>query len=132
MFFEIHSEEFEEWVLTARSRFEIMVQTLIDVAHLIELNTAHRVPLKTGRLEHSYKFVVTENTSNLIEVEVGYDASDPKSGFVYAEYQHDVIGTHQHPLRGEQFYLTNGIKSSKNEAMRMIETDYLSLFMGVK
>jgi len=118
--------EFQDWLLELENKFTTMVQTMIDVAHLVESNTMWRVPLETGRLEHSYKFVVVENNPNLIEVEIGYDAVDPKSGFMYAEYQHE--NELNHPFRGEQFYLKNGIQSSTNEAMVMIEKDYFSLF----
>lgn len=126
---EIHDEEFREWVSSAKSRFMDMVQTMIDVAHVVELHTAPLVPLETGRLEHSFKFVVTERTPDFIEVEIGYDASDPESGFVYAEYQHEE--DLHHPLRGEQFYLKNGIELSRNESFELIEVDYLSLFGGI-
>ena len=126
---EIHDEEFREWVSSAKSRFMDMVQTMIDVAHVVELHTAPLVPLETGRLEHSFKFVVTERTPDFIEVEIGYDASDPESGFVYAEYQHEE--DLHHPLRGEQFYLKYGIELSRNESFELIEVDYLSLFGGI-
>ena len=61
---------------------------------------------------------------------MGFDAVDEKSGFHYAQYQHDEILTEQHPLRGEQFYLTKGIMLSEDEVLELIETDYLSLFEG--
>ena len=127
--FEVDDSDFKEWANITRNNFSLMVQTMIDVAHLIELNTKWRVPLETGRLEHSFKFVVTENTSDFIEVELGYDAVDPRSNFMYAEYQHETTGLH-HPLRGEEFYLFKGIKSSLSDAFEFIERDYLSLFGG--
>ena len=126
---ELHDENFNEWANAVRSNFQLMVQTMINVAELIELNTQWRVPLETQRLEKSFKYTVTENTSEFIEVELGYDAADPKSGFVYAEYQHEHPELH-HPRRGEAFYLFKGIKSSIADGFELIERDYLSLFGG--
>lgn len=126
MFFEIESEEFEEWVLTARSRFETMVLTMVDVAELIHANTNQRVPLDTGRLEESFHWVLKEESSDKIMVEVIYDAEDPKTGFHYAEYQHNRLL--RHPKRGEAFYLYKGIQASKSMAYSIIETDFMSLF----
>ena len=125
----VDDSDFREWANVTKSRFPLMVQSLIDVAELIDLNTKWKVPLETGRLEHSFKYVVVEKNSEFIEVELGYDAVDPKSNFMYAEYQHETTGLH-HPLRGESFYLFKGIKSSLSEAFEMIERDYLSLFGG--
>ena len=125
--FEISSEKFEDWVSITRGKFPMMVQTMINVAELIELNTKWRVPLDTQRLEKSFKYVVTEKTSEFIEIELGYDAVDPKSGFMYAEYQHETTGLN-HPRRGEALYLFKGIKSSLSDGFDMIERDYLSLF----
>ena len=125
--FEVHSEEFEEWVLTARSRFETMVLTMIDVASLIHANTNQRVPLDTGRLEESYHWELREDNPERIIVDVIYDAEDPKTGFHYAEIQHQKV-RFNHPKRGEAFYLYKGIQASKSMAYQIIETDYMSLF----
>ena len=60
--FEVNAEEFYEWVNTARTRFETMVLTMVDVASLIHANTNQRVPLDTGRLEESFEWqLVKEN-----------------------------------------------------------------------
>ena len=124
--FEVHDEEFIEWVTTARSRFETMVLTMVDVAEVIHANTNQRVPLDTGRLEESYHWEVREDNPNFIKVDVIYDAVDPDSGFMYAFYQHQL--QLNHPKRGEAFYLYNGIRASKGMAYQIIETDYMSLF----
>ena len=127
--FTVDATEFEEWVNVTQGNFLMMVNTLINVAEMIELNTRPRVPVETERLRRSFKYVVTEKSSDFIELELGYDASDPKNGFVYAEYQHETTGLH-HPRGGEPFYLTKGIRSSLGDAFDMIEKDYLSLFRG--
>lgn len=126
--FTVDSSKFQEWVEITLNNFPLMVQTMIDVATLIESNTQWRVPLETGRLEQSFKYVVTEKTSDFVEVELGYDATDPRDNYMYAEYQHEH--RLRHPIRGEAFYLFKGIKSSIGEAFEMIEKDYLSLFGG--
>lgn len=126
LFIEVDDSEFKEWVEEARSRFETMVLTMIDVASLIQANTNWRVPLDTGRLEESYYWEVKEDNSDFIKVEIGYDAEDPESGFHYAEYQHNRLLNH--PKRGQAFYLYYGIQASKSMAYSIIETDYMSLF----
>lgn len=124
--FEINPEEFYEWVYTAQSRFETMVLTMVDVAELIHANTYMKVPLDTGRLEESFEWKLIEESSNFIQVNISYDAEDPKSGFHYAEYQHNRILNH--PKRGIDHYLYRGILESRDMAFRIIETDYMSLF----
>ena len=124
--FEVKADEFYEWVNTARTRFETMVLTMVDVASLIHANTNERVPLDTGRLEESFEWELVKETSDFIQVNVTYDAEDPDSGFHYAEYQHNHLLNH--PKRGEAYYLYNGIQASKSMAYQIIETDYLSLF----
>lgn len=123
----VETEEFEEWVETARSRFETMVLTMIDVAEVIHANTNWRVPLDTGRLEESFHWKLVEDSPDKVVVNVIYDAVDPKTGFHYAEIQHQNV-TFNHPKRGEAFYLYKGIQASKSMAYSIIETDYMSLF----
>ena len=127
--FRVDDSDFREWAEYTRNEFLTMTQTLINVAEMIDLNTRPRVPVETERLRRSFKYVITEKTSDFIELELGYDATDPKSGFTYAEYQHETTGL-RHPRGGEAFYLFKGIKSSLGDAFDMIETDYMSLFGG--
>ena len=122
----VDDSEFEEWVYTARSRFETMVLTMVDVAELIHANTNWRVPLDTGRLEESFHWELREENPDRIVVDVIYDAEDPKTGFHYAEFQHNRLLNH--PKRGQAYYLYNGIQASKSMAYQIIETDYMSLF----
>ena len=127
--FEIDDSDFKEWANITRNNFLMMTTTMINVAEMIDLNTRPFVPVETERLRKSFKYVFTEKSSDFIEMEIGYDAVDPRNGFMYAEYQHETTGLH-HPRGGEPFYLFKGIKSSLSEAFEMIETDYLSLFRG--
>ena len=123
---EVDDSEFIEWVDTDRSRYETMVLTMVDVASLVQANTNWRVPLDTGRLEESFEWKVIEDNSEFIKVEISYDAEDPKTGFHYAEYQHNHLLNH--PKRGQAYYLYNGIRASKSMAYSIIQTDYMSLF----
>lgn len=127
---EVDDSEFIEWVDTARSRYETMVLTMVDVASLVQANTNWRVPLDTGRLEESFHWILKEESSEFIRVEIGYDAEDPDTGFHYAEYQHNHLLNH--PKRGQAYYLYNGIQASKSMAYSIIETDYMSLFGRVR
>lgn len=124
--FTIDDSEFDEWVTTARSRFETMVLTMVDVAEVIHANTNWRVPLDTGRLEESFHWELREESLDRIVVDVIYDAEDPDTGFHYAEYQHNHLLNH--PKRGQAYYLYHGIQASKSMAYSIIETDYMSLF----
>ena len=123
----VEDSEFQEWVVTARSRFETMVLTMVDVAELINANTYMKVPLDTGRLQESFHWDLREESPDRIVVDIIYDAEDPKTGFHYAEIQHQNT-RFNHPKRGEAFYLFKGIKSSLSDGFDMIERDYLSLF----
>lgn len=127
--FTVDDSEYVEWAETTLAKFPTMINTMQNVAEMIDLNTRPYVPLDTGLLERSFKYVMVEQSSDFLEMEMGYDAVDPKSGFAYAEYQHETTGLH-HPRRGEPFYLFKGIKSSLGDAFDMIEKDYLSLFGG--
>ena len=131
-------KELQTYLSTVRGRYFTMLRSMIDVAELIKANTNQRVPLDTGRLEESYHWHVIEYNRELIEVEVVYDAEDPKSHFHYAEYQY-YMPTESHykkanrkgQMRGEQFYLLKGIQASETLAYEIIESDYLSLFGGI-
>ena len=123
----LQDHEFREWSELMMSKFQMMVQTMEDVASLVQANTYMKVPLDTGRLEESYHWQVVENTSDFIKVEVIFDAEDPDTGFHYAEIQHNTLHFN-HPKRGQAFYLYAGIQASRSMAYSMIETDYLSLF----
>lgn len=85
------------------------------------------VPLEEGRLIGSF-ITDLSSTFPVTEMTLGYSAYDEKSGFNYAEYQHDVIKTHQHPIQGVQFYLRKGIADAQGTVFTEIEEDYLSCF----
>lgn len=125
--FTVNTENYISWADKTISSFNRMVETMKNVAELIQLETIPLVPLDTSALEQSYVYV-TKRASPFIFLSLGFDIEDEKSGFHYAQYQHDVIRTEQHPRRGEQFYLTKGIIHSEEEAFHLIEQDYMSLF----
>lgn len=124
---EVNAEEFIDKMETVRSRFPQMVNTMKKVALIIEQNTLPYVPLDTSDLEQSFEFQYLESGYNIFLM-VGYDAVDENNGYHYAQIQHEK--DFNHPRRGEQFYLTQGITDSKMEMFEMINTDYLSLLMG--
>ena len=84
------------------------------------------VPLKTGKLIGSF-ITDIQSTYPMTEVTIGY-AAYAKNGFNYAEYQHDVIKTEQHPIQGVQYYLKVGLSHSAQLVFTEIEEDYLSCF----
>ena len=122
-------EETKTYLYTIRGRFSLMLQAMIDVAEVVHANTMPLTPLETGRLGESFQWQVMKYSRDFIEVEVKMDAVDPKSGFHYAEYQHDTFGLN-HP-HGQMWYLRAGINASKSMAYEIIESDYLSLFGGL-
>ena len=119
-------DEFRTWLYTVQGRYSLMLQAMIDVAELVHAETLPRTPLDTGRLGESFQWQTMEYDQNFIEVEVKMDAVDPKSGFRYAEYQHNTFGLN-HP-HGQMWYLKAGIHASRSMAYEIIEQDYLSLF----
>ena len=125
--FEVDTSQYEVWVEHTKARFVGMVQTMINVARIIELETAPLVPLDTSALEQSYDYQIVSN-SMFILMGVGYDAVDEDSGFEYAHYQHHY--DFNHPKRGTSRYLVKGIRHSESEWMELIATDYMSLFLG--
>lgn len=127
----VDDNSFREGITYAMNNFQLMVQTMIDVGYLIQANTYMLVPLDTGRLEGSFRVDVLEKNNDYVVVEAIYDAEDPDNGFHYAEIQHETL-SFNHPKRGQALYLREGIYSSRQMAMSMIKTDFLSLFSGVK
>ena len=123
----VDDSKFQEWVEEVRSNFHSMVETMKKVARVIELATVSYVPLDTSALEQSFDYQVVD-ASPFILLSVGYDAVDEKTGFHYAQYQHDNFLNH--PRRGIPYYLTTGIHDAKFEFFELIESDYLSLFHG--
>lgn len=123
-------EEFKTHLYTVRGRYSLMLQAMIDVAEVVKANTLPLTPLDTGQLGESFHWQVLHYSRDFIEVEVIMDAVDPKSGFHYAEYQHETFGLN-HP-HGQMWYLREGINASKSMAYEIIEQDFLSLFSGVK
>ena len=121
--------DYREWATMVLDNFQVMVNTMINLAEMIDLNTRPLTPVETERLRTSFKYVITERSSDFIEVEIGYDATDPYDGYMYAEYQHETTGLN-HPRGGGAFYLTRGIKKSIADGFDMIERDYMSLFGG--
>ena len=127
--FRIDTEPFIEYLHEVEMRFHSMVKTMQKVARIIELATVEYVPLDTSALEQSYEYTYVDN-SPFIVLGVGFDAVDEKSGFHYAQYQHD--NWFDHPRRGVPQYLTVGIHDAKFEFFELIRQDYLSLFFGGK
>ena len=123
-------DDFKTYLYTVRGRFSLMLQAMIDVAELIKANTLPLTPYETGQLGESFQWQVLQYSKEFIEVEVKMDAIDPKSGFHYAEYQHNTAGLN-HP-HGQMWYLKEGINTSKSMAYELIEQDYLSLFGRIK
>lgn len=122
-------EEMRTYLYTIRGRFSLMLQAMIDVAEVVHANTTVLTPYETGRLGESFQWQTIHYSREFIEVEVKMDAVDPKSGFHYAQYQHDTHGLN-HPY-GQMWYLRAGINASKSMAYEIIESDYLSLFGGL-
>lgn len=125
-------DEFRTWLYTVKGRYSLMLQAMIDTAEVIKAETLPLTPYKTGQLGESFQWTVLEYSRNFIEVEVKMDAVDPNNGFHYAEYQHNKELVHPPPRAGQQYYLREGIYHSESMVYELIETDYLSLFEGIK
>lgn len=125
----VDASEFEEELSNVKNRFHLMVDTMKSIAVLIEMNTMKYVPEDTTDLVQSYQSHVVPN-GDFIFLAVGYDAEDENDGFHYAEYQHNTTGLHHPKPTARPFYLKDGIMDSRGEIFSMIESDYMSLFIG--
>lgn len=112
---------FKEWAEASKQNvIATMKNTLLEASQIIENTTNPLVPYKTGLLESSYK--ESFHTSYpLVELEYGYSVS---GGWDYALIQHEKYPNKK--LRGQMYYLRDGIRMSKNEVMMIIERDYLT------
>ena len=152
--FKVNDEGFEEELIEIHNRFSKMVQTMVDVHHIIEaeMNARSLVPLDTGRLETSFYHQIYDQSPNSITLHSVFDAVDPKYGFHYAYYQHELIrggfgaysrytrskeightsksNHHRHGYRGTDHYLLKGVQGAESLIWRVIEQDYMSLFTG--
>lgn len=137
---EVHDEGFQSWVSTLEMQISVMKQTLINIAHIVELSADKYVPIDTRNLRDSF-FVMPFDSSSMdgmIEVEFGYSPIDPRDGFNYGEYTHtgidyrtgNAINWHRPSAQAE--YLEKGLIETESEIFREIEGDYLSLFRSVK
>lgn len=97
-----------------------------NFASVLEMNTREYVPLRTGELEDSFRWSIN-STSKFVELNVGYSAISD-NGFEYSVIQHEK--EFNHPLRGTDHYLADGIRDSTGAFFVMMETDFLSLFGG--
>ena len=140
---EVHDEGFQRWLSTLEVRLTTMIQTLMNVAQIIELNTQKLVPYDYDKpwggqhLETSFKAVPTGNpVKGFIEVEIGYSSIDPRDGYDYAEYVHQGYDwrtgkpLHFQKATAQARYLWTGVTLSRKEGFKEIETDYFSLFGG--
>lgn len=137
---EVQDEGFQQWISNIEMQISTMKQTLINIAHIVELTTDKYVPVDTHRLAESF-FVMPFDSSSMdgmIEVEFGYSPIDPRDGFNYGEYTHtgidwrtgEPINWQKPSARAE--YLEQGFIETEDEIFREIEGDYLSLFRGAK
>ena len=141
---EIHSEEFEQALSEVEMKVHTMVNTLQEVARLVESTAEPLVPYDFNKprssphLLDSFVAVPTGEAHNgMIEVEIGYSVLDPRDNYDYAEYTHIGIdyrtGDLIHWQKGsaESQYLLKGLNRSFEESMRLIKGDYLSMFGGL-
>ena len=71
--FEVNSESFIEYLRTVEKGFYRMVETMKNVARIIELETVPYVPLDTSALEQSFEYQI-KPSNDFIVMSVGYDA----------------------------------------------------------
>ena len=117
---EVDISEFMKWADNSKLVIETMKSTLLEVSRLIENTTNPLVPYKKGVLEKSYKEAI-HTAYPLVEMEIGYSVSGE---WDYALIQHEEYPVKR--LRGQWYYLSEGIRRSRSEAMIMIEQDFLT------
>lgn len=134
--FTVQDEEFLSWLDSLRYKIQTMTRTLMDIAHIVEMQGRQFVPVDTTRLEQSYRAVIVSESSEMIAVEMGYSSLDPRDGYDYAEYTHIGIDWRTgKPLNFKKKgataqYLYKAVDMAMAEGWVEIEGDYLSLFRG--
>lgn len=91
-----------------------------EILEIVNKHTEPKVPYETGRLRAS----VMRPNGMLVEGDfmsqiVEYSARNPRTGYDYAEIQHNNL-RYQHRF-GESEYLSKGIVESEDEVYRLIE-----------
>ena len=65
---EADTTPFIEWLNSVRSNFPRMVETMKNVARIIELESIPYVPLDTGALEQSYEYQILDSKPNVLSI----------------------------------------------------------------
>ena len=135
--FRVEDDSFELWLDSLQYKMvEVMKATLLNIAHTVEMQGRKYVPVDTTRLEMSYRAVTLSESANLIEIQMGYSALNPKDNYDYAEYTHIGIDYRTgKPLRFQKTgatsqYLFKAVDEAMVQGWQEIEGDYLSLFRG--
>ena len=149
-----NADEFIQYLNRVEHGFVYMIETMRDVARLVGENTQPITPIETGRLGRSYKWTVVTDNSRMKVLQVQMSALNSETGYDYAWIQHEnFMYNHHKPLgsreaeykrwdahgyshisvtygyhQGQAWYLRDGIRNSQDDAMILIEEDYLSLF----
>lgn len=93
-----------------------------EILEIVNKHTEPKVPYETGRLRAS---VMRPNgmlvEGDFMSQEIEYSARNPRTGYDYAEIQHNNLA-YKHRF-GESEYLSKGMAESENEVYRLIERD---------
>ena len=126
--YRVQTKGFISWCNRVQANVrEMMPYTLKQAGQFIQKRTEPFVPIDTGILISSFSSA-NVSTGNFIELEMIYTGrNNPRSkGYDYALIQHE--NTDYHHTHGESHYLLQGVISSTNEVIKMVEKDYLSCF----
>lgn len=140
---ELRDELFLEWLKETENSFVHMIETMKDVAKIVEENTVPITPFDEGHLSGSFKSILVENNSQMKVIKVEMSAVD-ENGYDYAMIQHENTKFNHPSIKNrnnfhgrianmasnhpQSKYLMEGIRVSEEGAFQIIEEDYLSLF----
>lgn len=150
-----NADEFIQYLNKVEHGFIEMIETMRNVAKVVQENTLPLTPFEHGKLGRSFKTYVLADNSRMKIIQVRMSALNERTGYDYAWIQHENTSYHhpslesekKHPAFGDimrmnilshiggtnnptDHYLFEGIRQSKDGAFQLIEEDYLSLFSG--
>lgn len=156
---ESNGEEFIEYLRNVEHGFVYMINTMKNVAEFVREMTMPLTPFEHGFLSRSFTPIVLTDSSREKLIQVRMSALNQRTGYDYAyiqhentKYKHGWNKAYHYKKKNDSYtrwiitdnilagigdtnnpthhYLLEGVKQSTDDALLMIEEDYLSLFRG--
>lgn len=104
------------------------VQEIADSGHIIKEHTYLKVPFDEGYLVEGFNQQLQVRSGTIYQIKVTYSAeTNPFTDFDYAYIQE--VKDYNHPKRGQQYYLRDGMKESESEILNNMENKWEKILM---